>query len=55
MDIYDEDLLRFWEYLSRYKVRYIMIGGLQFVSMDITEILKIFTFGWRIQLTTERN
>jgi hypothetical protein len=27
MDILDEDLLRFWEYLSLYKVNYIMVGG----------------------------
>jgi len=27
MDVQDEELLRFWEYLSSYKVRYIMIGG----------------------------
>jgi hypothetical protein len=27
MDILDEDLLRFWECLSRYKVNYIMVGG----------------------------
>jgi hypothetical protein len=27
MDVHDEDLLRFWEYLSKYKVRYIMVGG----------------------------
>lgn len=27
MDILDEDLLRFWECLSQYKVNYIMVGG----------------------------
>jgi hypothetical protein len=27
MDVHDEDLLRFWQYLNHHKVRYIMIGG----------------------------
>lgn len=27
MDVFDEDLLRFWECLNRYTVRYIMVGG----------------------------
>jgi hypothetical protein len=27
MDIFDEDLLRFWELLAHYDVKYIMIGG----------------------------
>jgi hypothetical protein len=27
MDVFDEDLLRFWEYLSKHNVSYIMVGG----------------------------
>lgn len=27
MDIFDEDLLEFWEILNKNNVRYIMIGG----------------------------
>lgn len=27
MDIFDEDLLRFWEVLNKHEVRYIMVGG----------------------------
>lgn len=27
MDIFDEELLSFWRYLNKFKVRYIMVGG----------------------------
>jgi hypothetical protein len=27
MDVLDEDLLRFWEYLNKHNVHYIMVGG----------------------------
>jgi hypothetical protein len=27
MDMLDEELLRFWKYLGRYNVKYIMVGG----------------------------
>jgi hypothetical protein len=27
MDMLDDELLRFWQYLNQYQVRYIMIGG----------------------------
>lgn len=27
MDVFDEDLLRFWEYMNKHHVNYIMVGG----------------------------
>ncbi len=53
MDIFDEEIIKFWKALQDNTVRYIMVGGLQPIYTGISDIPLIWIFKLKIHLLTE--